>query len=175
MTIQSQTFQMKQIAEAIEVSPQTIKAWLHKGYVMGHSEVTGGGGAGKRRNFTFHNVMEFAATNAIMNVGFQRDAETAFKASHSFAHVGHGQIDQIQSERHPGFPFYDGRTLLCTTGVHTTIVQHDPGSDVLSIIRNNLLRPASFVVVDMGDTFDRVVSKLGFHPQKEIDLAYGRG
>jgi hypothetical protein len=172
MTIQSQTFQMAEIANAIGASPQTIKAWLHKGIVLGNREITGGGGAGNRRNFTFHNLMEFAVAKAIMEIGFQRDAETAFKAAAGFAHVGHESTDGLHAERLPGFPFYEGFTLLCTSGEHTTVVQHDPGSDQLTNIRINLRRPMGFLVIDMSEVFERTVSALGYHPQEQIDLAY---
>lgn len=175
MSIQTETFQMGQIASAIDASPQTIKAWLHKEIVTGHRKITGGGGAGKRRNFTFHNVMEFAVAKAIMDVGFQRDAEKAFNAATVFAHTGSGEIDGYQENRMPSFPYYDGFTLLCTSGKKTRVLQHDPGNDILPNIRNELLRPVSFITVDMSNVFDGVVTALGYHPQEQIDLAYKRG
>ena len=172
MNIQADTFQTGQIASAIGVSPQTIKTWLHNGVVMGQRDITGGGGAGNRRNFSFENVMEFAAANALMKVAFQRDTEAAFKAAAKFAHSGVGPTNANESERHPGLPFSDGRTLLCATKEHATVVQHIAGQDVMATIRNNLRGATEFAVVDIGDVFDLVVSALGYHPQEQIDLAY---
>jgi len=163
---------MGELSKATGVSPQTIKAWLHKGVVLGHKKIEAAGGTGNKRSFSFNNVMEFAAASALLDVAFQRDSKTAFQAAHVFAHTGHDKIPNHAGERHPAFPFYEGRTLLCTSGEHTEVIQQVAVKDAFIRIRESLGGPTALVIVDMGEVFDRVVNALGYDPRNEIAAAY---
>lgn len=171
MTIQGDTFQVGQIAQAIGSSPQTIKAWLHKGWVMGHREISGGGGAGNRRRFSFHNLMEFATAKHLMEIGFQRDAGAAFKAAHVFAHMSDGIT--FENTRLPGFPYFAGKTFLCANSSDAVVVQHIPGVDALPVLMQSLAGPHAFLMLDAGNVFGSVLTALGYDPQSEIASAYG--
>lgn len=172
----SQEFSLGDVALASGASPQTIKSWLHKGVVIGHRKITGGGGAGKRRKYTFFNIMEIATAKAILDVATPSlGIEIAFKAAQVFAHVG--GADNLVLDRCPSVPFDTAeikhrKTLLCLSGNHARVICYDVGSDIIPSIRTSLMQPEGMIIMEMNDIFDRVTDSLGYRAEDVFLSAY---
>jgi hypothetical protein len=174
MGIDSETFQLGKVAKAAGVPTQTVKVWVHTGRVTTQN-VTGGRDERSRRNFPFFAVMELATAKAVLDVAFQRAIDRAFAAAQMFAHTNTGFVDGITSDRHGGYPFAEGRTLLCASSDRVGIINLQDGQDLTHEIRRAIGAPIALVIVDMNAVFDRVVRALDFDPRDEIDAMYGRG
>ena len=116
-------FQLAQVAEIIDTSPQTIKGWLHRDLVVGHAAmVEGGADTGRRRSFSVHALMQMAVIKALLDIGLRNDA-LARDASTVFAHLGKssagwvGEPMELRGQRLPGLPFHPsiGRTFIEVT------------------------------------------------------------
>jgi hypothetical protein len=181
-----QRFQLGQVAEVLDTSPETIKAWLHRGFIVGCSEdgeqlVEGGGGRGVRRTFSIHAVMQMAVANEIVSAGI-RDTQAAFEAAMRFAHTGKGDwgyLGEIRSSppprRNPGMPFHYslGRTVLMM-GKNASRVALE--RDTPSVFFKG---EAVSITVNVSLVFDQVCSRLmeitgdkSFHPSAILDAAY---
>jgi hypothetical protein len=172
MGIDSETFQLGAAAKAAGVPTQTVKVWLHTGRVTAQ-DVTGGRDVGTRRNFPFFTVMELATARALTEVAFQRDLERTFAAAQMFAHTNAGFVEGVTSSRHGGYPFAEGRTLLCASTDRARIINLQDGQDLMHEIGKALGAPVALVIVDLNAVFDRVVHALGFDPRDEMAAIYG--
>ena len=86
----SQRFQLRQVAEIIDASPQTIKTWVARGVISsveGEPAIEGGREQGRRRSFSVDAIMQIAIAKAMIDFGF-RDTERAFSAARQF--INHG-------------------------------------------------------------------------------------
>jgi hypothetical protein len=165
MQIQETKFTLAETAKGSGASADSIQNWIKSGKISGTDQIEGGEGKGNRRLFSFRSVMEIAAANALLETTFQRDVAHAFRCAKIFAHIG-------EDGRIPGFPFEDGNTVLCASKDHARVIQYIPTHDILATMRDRLLEPTAFIVLDMSTVFDCVVQALGYQPQQQIDLAY---
>lgn len=174
MGIDSKTFQLGAAAKAAGVPTQTVKTWMHLNRITGQ-HVAGGRDEGNRRAFPFHTVMETAVAKTVLDIAFHRDLDRAFAAAQMFAHTNAGFVEGVTSNRHGGYPFAEGRTLLCASADRARIVNLQDGQDLMHEIGKALGAPVSLVIVDLNAVFDRVVRALGFDPRDEMAAMYGGG
>lgn len=163
MDIFDAQFSTGQVLAAAGMANPGLQTWIRRGMIVGHKDrpIDMPGSPGIRRTFTFHNVMEIATAKALVDVG--AELIDAFRAAAMFAHTG-------DEERLPGLPFAnDAYTLLCMAGDRSTVVEWEPGTDVLANIRHDLGRPLGFVILQVNPLFDRVTSSLGYHPEAVLD------
>lgn len=167
-------FQLRHAAEAVGVPPQTIKNWLEKDHIVGHRDkISGGGGRGMRREFSFFNVMEMAVAQALVVSGI-RNLITAFDAASAFAHAGSGPL-LGHPARVPSCPFppsAEGLTILAVGGGTSRTILHKPGTDFFTKASHAVGHPEVFHVVNINTVFDRVVRSLGADPRDVLDEAY---
>lgn len=184
-------FQLGQVAEILDTSPQTIKGWLHRGLVVGYAEeggeplIEGGAATRTRRSFSINAVMQMAVLKQLIDFGM-RDTERMVRASAAFAHTGGGAsgwiggTPDLRGQRLPGMPYHFnyGRTFLVIGKASSTVIHETSfaGSD-----GDYLLPPSETVrlVVDVSDVFDYVCGRLMtitgdncFHPNALLDAAY---
>lgn len=186
----SQRFPLGRTAEALDVSPETIKSWLHRGLMIGHDvedapapapAIDGGGGRGMRRSFSINAIMQMAVANEIITRLKVRDSKFAFDAALRFAHTGHGvagysgEVLDYRQMRLPGLPFHYslGRTVLIIGDSGAEVV---PESELESPFNHGEI---IVVMVDVSVIFDRVCARLmqmtgdkGWHPNAILDAAY---
>lgn len=173
MSIYAATFQLGQIAKAIGRKPGTLKTWLHQGVVIGHGDVSGGGGPGQRREFSWHNCMEFAVASELLKVTGLSVVE-AFQFAGEFSHVDSVSLSGKPARRQAGFPFETSpRTLMAISpGTQCQIYSWSPRDDLFSLIRNDLCRPVGFSILDLTEVFDRTCAGLGLHREAVLAEAY---
>ncbi len=155
-----------QVLEAADITNPALQTWIRRGVIVGHKDrpVDMPGTPGVRRRFSFCSVVEIALAKALTDVGV--DLADAFHAAARFAHFGAGG-------RHAGLPFPgSASTLLCVAGQRVAIVRQEPGEGVLAEIRARLGRPVGWAMLDAGQVFARVVTRLGFHPEAVKADAY---
>ena len=183
-------FGAQDVAAATNTTPKQITDWCNQGHIVGQKEPLG---KGRRREFTFSNVMEVACGVALMQHGIQSPAD-AFRAAMRFAHIGSahgGWVNEAgetvetnpRPKRHPGLPYHylDGETFLVVSGERSAVIRvvkwqfntHD-------IFRDMLSPPAAFIALNVTQVFKEVVKNLGehFHTEKDyrivLDQEYGR-
>ncbi len=174
MLIYDMTFQLGRIASAIGRKPETLKTWLHQGVLIGHRDVSGGGGPGQRREFSWFNCMEFAIASELLKVtGLSVSA--AFKAAGDFAHSADGPLPGETLARLPGLPFETPvQTYLAATAERSEIFAWLPGIDILPRMMSELGWPTAFSVIDVRSVFDQLCSGLGLNPEEALATAYAR-
>lgn len=170
------TVEAAQTAAAAGITDQTLQNWLKRDVIVGHKRregtIGGGGSKGRRRQFTFFNVMEIATAAALLRVGVS-DLGLAFEAACGFSHFGEGELPG-RPKRNPSLPFdAAGYTMLVLAGEKSDVVLHTPGQDLLSVIRSTFRNTEGFVILDMSDLFDRVCASLGLHPEEVLRQSYG--
>lgn len=176
-------FQLGQVAEIIDTSPQTIKTWVARGVIVssvdGEAGIEGGREEGSRRSFSIHAVMQMSVAKALISFGF-RDTERAFDAAARFAHVGHGPSGWVgepmdaRKQRLPGMPYHYslGHTLLLITEDTARVVLE---GDIKTWIDG---KPVG-MITDLSVIFDQVCGRLmaitgdkRWHPSAILDAAY---
>lgn len=176
MDVLTSEYSAADVVRAAKVSGETLQNWLKRGVIVGHrdgrSEITGGGGQGRHRRFSFFSVMEIASARALVS-SCGVDLHQAIVAAADFAHSGHGPFDD-KPGRLPGFPFPPalGQTYLVCGGGGSDVILDRRDGQVLDLVRVVLRNPAAFVMLDATALFDQVVAALGHHPQAALDTAY---
>lgn len=172
------------VAQATGTTPKQITDWCHQGHILGQK---GRLGKGRRREFSFSNVMEIAVGVALMQHGIQSPAD-AFQAAMHFAHVGSrhsGWVDENgemvenppRPKRNPGFPYHfrDGATYLIVSGERANVVLVEKGQLNLYSVLPELARPpAVFIAVNVTEVFRVVITNMGEDWRVVLDQVYGR-
>ncbi len=179
MSILSEKFSMADLVKASAVNEQTIKSYLHKGFVLGNhptAKIEGGGGRGQRRRFSFHTLMEIALANEIGQLGFgTRDMEACFEVARQFAHVsGGGEVLGLPM-RLPGLPFHhnNGDTIFGIAGTKTVEELFDPNSDRDTYRKLRIrLRAKHFMAINATTVFMQVCDRLDVHGFEVLDAEY---
>ena len=176
MNIFHEKFSTIQVIAATGVTNDNLQNWLKRQLIIGQKTIEGGGVQGRHRQWSFFNLMEIAAAKALIDVGMT-DLNSAFQAANRFAHVGQGP-DGYTPERSPGCPHtkFPGITLLVAGPGWSNEVFVSPDDNALKLYtdltRTGAGRKEGGVFVNMSDVFDLTVSRVGYHPEEVIELAY---
>lgn len=171
MDLSKGTVGAQDVAKATGTTPKQITNWCNQGHVLGQKTPLG---KGRRREFTFANVMEIAVAVALMQHGVQSPAD-AFRAAMKFAHVGssHGGWVNDKGEivenpprpvRKVSFPYHflDGETFLIISGERAEVVLVEKGVlDLYSVFPELARPPAVFIAVNVTEVFKAVITNMG--------------
>ncbi|MCF3595478.1 helix-turn-helix domain-containing protein [Rhodobacteraceae bacterium LMO-12] len=167
------TFSASELSELTGAKPDSIQNWLKRDLIIGHKKITGGGGQGKHRRFTFHNMIEVAMAQTLINL--HMGSKEAFAASANFAHAGGGGTTFNMPKRDPGLPFHfnHGETIFGVAGGWTFEELWKPGSsrDTYGNLRQHL-HADHFLTVNASEVFNLVCARMDVHPYKVLDAAY---
>lgn len=184
MDLSKGTLGAQDVAQATGTTAKQITDWCNQGHILGQN---GRLGKGRRREFSFSNVMEIAVGVALMQHGVQSPAD-AFGAAMKFAHVGSGHSGWVNEnneivenpprpKRNPGFPYHfrDGDTYLIVSGERSNVVLVENGQlDLYSIFPELARAPAVFIAVNVTAVFKAVMQNMGEDWRVVLDLVYGR-
>lgn len=184
MDLSKGTLGAQDVAKATGTTPKQITDWCNQGHIIGQKEPLG---KGRRREFTFSNVMQIAAGVVLMQYGVNSPGD-AFRAAAHFAHFGSchsGWInendelveDPPRPKRNPGFPYHfrDGDTFLIVSGDRANVVLVEKGEIHLNSVFPELSRPqAAFIAANMTEVFKAVIHNMGQDWRVVLDQVYGR-
>lgn len=184
MDLSKGTLGAQDVAQATGTTSKQITDWCNQGHILGQK---GRLGKGRRREFTFSNVMEIAVGVALMQHGIQSPAD-AFAAAMTFAHVGSSHSgwvnekdelveDPPRPKRNPGFPYHylNGDTFLIVSGERSNVVLVEKGQlDLNSIFPELTGAPAVFIAVNVTEVFKAVIRNMGQDWRVVLDQVYGR-
>lgn len=171
----NRTFLAAEVAALTGASPKDIQNWVNRGVMVGH-RIGGGGGKGKRREFTFQNVMAIAVAKAFLEGGVG-SLKLAFDAADQFAHFG----DDPRSgnvPREPGFPHHhdNGQTyIIAANGLSDEFIREADGSFDFYSVTQRLGQVTAFAAVDATNVFAAVCHSLGLDYRVVLDAAYPEG
>lgn len=180
MEIHSQTFTVSEASKATGVKADSIKNWTKQGVMIGHRTIGGGGSAGRKRTYTFRNILEIAVAGALLDLGIKSVPE-AFRGANEFAHTGHGKTGYAESirgtsARDPGLPYHFtlGDTYLYMSGEHCYITLHREDVVPVSIIQQALRRPIGYIALNLTKVFANVCNNIPDCPdyRNVLDAAY---
>ena len=157
------------VAKATGTTPKQITDWCNQGHIVGQKTPLG---KGRRREFTFSNVMEISGAVALMEIGLTTPGD-AFRASSHFAHIGSGHSGWVNEEgdivedpprpsRWPGLPYHfrEGETFLVVSGQLSEVVLSEKGKidtrRVFPMHRN----PVGLILLNMTEVFKTVVARM---------------
>lgn len=184
MDLSSNTIGAQDVATATGTTPKQITDWCNQGHIVGQKTPLG---KGRRREFTFANVMEIAAGVALMQNGVQSPAD-AFRAAMRFAHVGSSHSGWVNDagevveqtprpKRNPGMPYHhlDGDTFLIVSGEQSAVVLSKNGQiDTRSIFPMLTRCPVAFIALNMTEVFKQVARNMRQDYRVVLDQVYGR-
>ncbi len=171
MNIFHAKFSTGQIIKATGITNDTLQNWLKRKLIIGQKDIEGGGSQGRHRQFSFRNAMEIAVAKALVDLGV--DLKVAFHAAGGFAHTG--EYMPGSPERAPGCPFnkHPGITLIAANKDWSDEVFLSPNDSALELYNSLLSRGGiGAVILDAGAIFDIVTVRLGYHPEKVLEVAY---
>lgn len=173
MNIFHRTFATGEVSEATGASNDAIQNWIKRDLLVGQGNIQGGGGKGRHRQFSFHNVMEIAIAQAILNAGGLADLNDVFRAANHFAHSADVSLPE-KPTRLPGMPFNVAASktfLLVGRGWSDEIVF--TGKDSIFHLAAPLLERGGCMVIDASAVFDATMQRLGLDPVQVKLEAYG--
>lgn len=184
MDLSKGTLGAQDVAQATGTTPKQITDWCNQGHILGQKDRLG---KGRRREFSFSNVMEIAVGVALMQHGIQSPAD-AFKAAMAFAHIGKGPSGWVNDKgeivennprpkRLPAFPYHfrDGETFLIISNEKAEVVLVEKFQlDLYSIFPELARPPAVFIAVNMTEVFKTVITNMGEDWRVVLDQVYGR-
>lgn len=160
-----------EVADLARVTVKDVQNWAGRGVLVGHK---GGGAKGRRRLFSWSNVMQVAVARGFIEVGVN-DLPVAFRAAEDFAYVGADASPQSPA-RSPGLPFHHkhGTTfVLRTAGASAEVaVPLDGKMNLWTALPMGLSRLVSFTAVNVSEIFARVCNDLGHDYRIVLDAAY---
>lgn len=173
MDIFNKQFSAADVAEAAEISPNSLQNWLKRGVIVGHRNIEGGGSPGRHRRFSWFNVMEIAIAGQLIETGLQ--PSDAFQAGAMFAHTAPGKSGWVGGRadktplRLPGAPFHysHGDTMLAVRGDRTLVAAVSDFRDHMHMLAK-MGRPKGLVIINVTQIFVQVVQNLGLGKPNEI-------
>jgi hypothetical protein len=174
MNVFQRTFTAQEVALAAGATAKQVSDWCDQGLIIGQREPLG---KGRRRGFSFYNVMEVSVATSLMSIGVRAPAD-AFRAAHLFSHSGDGGgewagddgLSDQSSERLPGVPFKAGETFAFVAG-DRSVVSTD---ESVSRASYEMGQPVGMVVLNLSAVFVNVVRRLELgRPQTILDSVYG--
>lgn len=177
-------FGAQDVATATNTTPKQITDWCNQGHIVGQKAPLG---KGRRREFSFANVMEVACGVALMQHGIQSPAD-AFRAAMRFSHFGSSHSGWVDAEgrmvetnpkpkRDPGLPYHhlDGETFLIVSGERAAVIRVVKWQFNTHDIFPELSRPpAAFIALNVTEVFKAVAHNLGHDYRVVLDQVYGR-
>lgn len=184
MDLSKGTLGAQDVAQATGTTAKQITDWCNQGHILGQK---GRLGKGRRREFSFSNVMEIAVGVALMQHGVQSPAD-AFGAAMKFAHVGSSHSGWVNEKdelvenpprpkRNPAFPYHyrEGETYLIVSGERANVVLVQKGQlDLYSVLPELGRPPAVFIGVNVTEVFKAVITNMGEDWRVLLDQVYGR-
>ncbi len=162
MEIQSYTFTVATASQATGVSADSIKNWTKQGVMVGHGDIGGGGSAGRKRTYTFQNIMEIAVAGALLDLGI-KSVSDAFLAAARFAHTG-------DDERDIGMPYHyrAGDTFLYMSGKYSHVALNETDVVPFGDINRALRQPVGFIALNLTAVFVGVCKRMNI----DLDKAF---
>ena len=123
MDLLNRKFTAQSVALATGTTAKQITDWCNQGQIIGQREPLG---KGRKREFSFFNVMEIASAVALMEIGIRAPAD-AFSAASRFAHISAGGSGWVNDDgiaegngepmRWPGLPYHfrEGETIMAVS------------------------------------------------------------
>lgn len=188
-------------AYAAQMKFSTLQTWLRRNEEIGVAPVNstearrleldetqqqGGGSQGKRRMWSFRNIIEIAIANYLFTNG-DIELERALYAGSTFAYTGtmpgNMAVDTFADPkshdpmRMPGFPFFDPakpnlRTFGYLSKSGCTIVGVGDGYEPEREALMRLGHPKVWTVFDCDEVFLQVCQHLGLRPNIVLEDAY---
>ena len=178
MDLLNRKYTAQSVALATGTTAKQITDWCNQGQIVGQREPLG---KGRKREFSFFNVMEVAGAVALMEVGIRSPAD-AFKAAGYFSHISSGgsgwvgddAITDDDPHRWPGLPYHfsEGDTFLAVWGDMSEVVLSDDGTVNTYSIFPAMRRPAGFILLNMSAVFAQVMHRMALDYREVLDEAY---
>ncbi len=180
MDILNQKYTAQSVALATGTTAKQITDWCNQGQIIGQKKPLG---KGRRREFSFFNVMEIAGAVSLMEIGIRTPAD-AFKAAGYFSHIADGGGGWVKENgtiegdgsptRWPSLPFHfrEGDTFLAVSGDMSEVVLSADGTVDTYSIFPMARRPAGFILLNMSEVFARVMHSMALDYRKVLDAAY---
>lgn len=166
------TFSASEVSVFTGTRPESIQNWIKRKLIVGHRKIEGGGSQGKHRRFTFHNLMEIAVAQTLMDM--HMGAKEAFAAAAQFAHWSGGAVAGLPV-RLPGLPFHPshGYTIFGVAGEMTFEEIWMPGSDCDTYAKlRHHLGANHFITVNATKIFNDVCERMSQSPSEVLNAAY---
>lgn len=176
MDLLNQVYTAQSVASATGTTSKQITDWCNQGQIMGQRKPLG---KGRRREFTFFNVMEVAGAVALMGIGIKSPAD-AFNAASKFAHIGQGGSGWVGDEqkkpveRWPGLPHHhtEGETFLIVSGdMARTVLSVSGKIDTYQPFPMHT-RPMGFIALNVSEVFKVVMQNMGEDWRVVLDKVY---
>lgn len=173
-------FSVAEVLTASGLERSAFKMLIHRDVIFGarDDDVTGGGGAGQFRRFSWYVLTQAVTGAALTELGIP--ASRAYEAAARFSHFGApgGVLDGGAPVRHVGFPYHpgDGDTWLIVTptGGRVRLSARGALPDMPTIAGHDPEPPLGFTALDMGRLFHRTCTRLGIDPAALLRERYGR-
>lgn len=183
MDLLTKTFTAQSVAAATGTTSKQITDWCNQGQIIGQREPLG---KGRRREFSFFNVMEVAGAVALMEVGIRSPGD-AFQAASHFSHISNGASgwvgddaiaeDDGKPERWPGLPFHfrEGETFLAVSGEMADVILSADGAIRTHAIFPMMSNPTGLILLNMSAVFAHVMNRMSLDYREVLDEAYSEG
>lgn len=183
MDLLNQVYTAQSVAAATGTTSKQITDWCNQGQIMGQRKPLG---KGRRREFTFFNVMEVAGAVALMDIGIKAPAD-AFSAASKFSHIGSDHSGFVNDnnelveheptpERWPGLPYHhtEGETFLIVSGdMARTVLSVSGELDTYAPFPMHT-RPMGFIALNVSEVFKVVMHNMGVDWRVVLDEVYER-
>lgn len=168
MDLLNRKYTAQSVALATGTTAKQITDWCNLGQIMGQR---GTPGKGRKREFSFFNVMEVAGAVALMEVGIRSPAD-AFKAASYFSHIADGGGGS--PTRRPSLPFHfrEGDTFLAVSGDMSKVVLSADGTVNTNSIFPVMRRPAGFILLNVSAVFAQMMHRMTLDYREVLDEAY---
>lgn len=187
MNLLNETFSAADVVIAANISPETLQNWIKRDLIVGQSDggakIAGGGSRGKRRQYSWENLMDIVTAAAFVEIGIA--PVDAFKIAHRFSMrsdaagaVWDGEAKPNEDGyRIPALPFHhaSGETYLFSWAGKRALAAFKDGQINLDKVIPTKDRPARFAAVNMSELFNQVAARLGLgHPLELLDGLYSK-
>lgn len=180
MDLITEKFGAQEVAAATGTTPKQITDWCNQGHIFGQKEPLG---KGRRREFTFRNVMQIAGAVELMQVGVTAPGD-AFRAAAYFAHI-ESEHSEVGGKENPPLPvrkasfpyhFEDGETFLAVSGRQGSVVLSKAGEINVRRIFPLHRKPVGLILLDVTEVFKTVIARMdtGSNWAQILNEVYGR-
>ena len=180
MDILQRKYTAQTAALATGTTAKQITDWCNQGQIIGQREPLG---KGRKREFSFFNVMEVAGAVALMEAGVRSPAD-AFKAAGYFSHISNGGSGWVGDDaltdndptRLPGLPFHHnhGDTFLAVSGDMSEVILSNDGTVNTYSIFPMMRRPVGFILLNMSEVFAQVMQSMDLDYRVVLDEQYSK-
>ncbi len=171
------------VALATGATAKQISDWCTLGLIVGQREPLG---KGRKREFSWFNVMEVAVATTIMEAMRMTQPGDAFRAAQRFSHTGDGGGEWVGDDafsyndhhRWPGMPFdyRVGDTFLCVFRDRSIVALVEDGNlpvSRLALQLGDANRPApGLIVLNMTRIFFEVTQRMALKGREVLEEVY---